>query len=451
MKISFQKISLFTNNYFLPIVLIAIHLFLLINLRFEAWPEMLVYPYLLNNNFSLYQDIINPYVPVFTWILQLYFSVVSISITNLKLITWTIILVTDILVFTITKKHFGKNTAIAALVFFVIFQPLLDGNGLWYDLSLAPVLLLAFHFQSPILLGLSFFIKQSVIWLFIIYLKKWKKLFLSIVLFFLISSTPFYFSNSLNDYWFWSWQFPFTIFPFMPGHKDFGQLYTWALALFPFFLPMILLFAKNQSTKIFFHPTNPSIWMLLCFLFIFPRFGLFHLQPALAFAALSLGKSASKLNFKSIIRSPVIKILLTSYFLLLASIWFRHIKYFWHTPTRFFEPGIVQAAQKLSDHTDPKEPLLFLNSPRQLMVISNRLPTKPWIDTFPWYLELPGMQQKIIESIKNQNNSVIVFSQYQDKGQYQPGSYTPSKINNFINKQFANQQQISDNIFLLTK
>src|SRR3989344_6829290 len=204
----------------IPLFLILIHLFLLFNLRFEAWPEMLIYPYLLNHGFKLYQDIINPYPPLFTTVLASFFAVVNLSVLNLKIFTWALILVTDLLIFLIARCRSGFKSALMALGFFVIFQPLLDGNGLWYDLALTPILLLAFHFNAPVLLAAGFFIKQSVVWLFPLMYRQWKQLTLALLSFFLFFCILFALQGNLSDYLFWPWRFAFTIFPFMPGHKD---------------------------------------------------------------------------------------------------------------------------------------------------------------------------------------------------------------------------------------
>jgi len=61
------------------------------------------------------------------------------------------------------------------LAFFVSWQPVLDGNGLWFDLMLTPFILIAFYRQSPALLSVAFFFKQTTLWLFPLFFKQWKK------------------------------------------------------------------------------------------------------------------------------------------------------------------------------------------------------------------------------------------------------------------------------------
>src|SRR3989344_6747255 len=120
-------------------ILLIIHIALLVNLRFEAWPEMLVYPYLNLHGFQQYRDIIHPYPPLPIWFLAGWFRLVEISVANLQLLTWGLIAAIDGLLFWITSKRYGSQAALIGISFFVLFQPLLAGNGLWFDLLLVPL------------------------------------------------------------------------------------------------------------------------------------------------------------------------------------------------------------------------------------------------------------------------------------------------------------------------
>ncbi|OGY19147.1 MAG: hypothetical protein A2784_00105 [Candidatus Chisholmbacteria bacterium RIFCSPHIGHO2_01_FULL_48_12] len=413
------------KHFLIVCLLITVHWLLLFNLRFEAWPEMLVYPYLLNHGFKLYQDIINPYPPLFTTVLASFFSLVNLSVANLKIFTWSLILLTDLLIFFIAHRRFGLKAGLVALAFFVLFQPLLDGNGLWYDLALTPVLLLAFYFNSPVLLSAGFLMKQSVIWFFPLMYRQWKQLLVSLGCLFLFFAIIFALQGNLQAYLFWPWRFALTILPTLPGHKDFGSPPMWLIALTPF-IPVALL-----------KKTKPFYWIILSFLFIFPRFGLFHLQPALAFASLSLAASLQSIKLRRLHFYAFMP-----FTLIISLLWYRQITLFWHKPTRFFEPEILAAAQKLKSATSADKPILFLNAPDQLMVLADRLPVKPWAITFPWYLELPGFQQRVISAVEDQQVTSVIFS---------PGFYRPKDLDDFINQHFPEITPISDQIQLKSR
>src|SRR4030042_6988804 len=87
----------------LPLMLL-VHLLLLINTRFTLWPEMVVYPYLVNNGFLLYRDIINPYPPFLTYFLTIFSKNVGYNPFSYQIFTWGIILLTDIVIYILSKK-----------------------------------------------------------------------------------------------------------------------------------------------------------------------------------------------------------------------------------------------------------------------------------------------------------------------------------------------------------
>ena len=102
------------------LILVLIHLFLLINLRFEAWPEIIIYPWLMDHGFKLYKDIINPYLPGLTWFLYFFFRLFGFTLLNWQLLTWGIILLTDALVYFIARRKYGSTPALVGLIFFII-------------------------------------------------------------------------------------------------------------------------------------------------------------------------------------------------------------------------------------------------------------------------------------------------------------------------------------------
>src|SRR3990167_8695232 len=76
--------------------LVAIHLILLINTRFTLWPEMVVYPYLLNNGFVLYRDIITNYSPIFIYILSFWSRTLGYQPSVFQMLAYLIILAIDV-------------------------------------------------------------------------------------------------------------------------------------------------------------------------------------------------------------------------------------------------------------------------------------------------------------------------------------------------------------------
>jgi len=149
---------------------LVVHVFLLSGLRFTAWPEMLSYPYLRNNGFLLYKDMIHPYPPVLTMALSIIYKLFGYKLIVLKVFTWLIILVNDVLIFLIVKKMVNSERwAVISVIFYVLIQPFLEGNQLWFDLAIVPFILLSTYcilqkkfFWSGLFLGVAILTKQTV-------------------------------------------------------------------------------------------------------------------------------------------------------------------------------------------------------------------------------------------------------------------------------------------------
>lgn len=409
---------------------IGLHLFVLTQLRYEVWPEMIVMPYLMNHGFVLYKDMVAPYTPLLVEILKFWMGLTGVSVLSLKIFTWGLVAIIDSLIYRISLKKYGKRAAIWSLVFFVMLQPVLDGNGLWFDLAVIPLLLMAFYSRNSIFWSLAFLTKQSVIWLLPLWRKSLMKLFLITSLLVGLLLVLYAKAGAAKDFWFWAFNYTFRWFPFMPGHKDFGSWRLWAMAIFPWVVIVInfVLASKNKFSWLL-DKKNPLAWSVWLIPLVLPRFGLFHFQPALAFLALGVGMFYNDYkNYKSY-KNYILIYLMAVY---LGFSWFRVIQAQWQKPDRFLEQEVYQTSAKLILETDQNQPVLLVNGPELAYVFSDRLPPKPWVTQFPWYLELPGYQEKLIDNYRNQNLTQIVFTPYMNEGQFVPGSYQPKKLLEYL-------------------
>src|SRR3989344_8418912 len=327
------------------VFLLLVHLVLLLTTQFILWPEMVVYPYLMNNGFVLYRDIINPYTPLFNYFLAFFAKIFGYEAFPYQVLTWLIILATDILIFKITKKA-------ATLAFFVFVSIPFGINGLWYDLVQAPFLLGAVYYFSNFLKGtrsdlvkavallsVSFFIKQQTIWLalwfliaFIYTFKKQslrifaqnKQLLLIPTAFLLAFISVFYFQTNLKEFFYLAFYFPFIKASLMPGYILLPTLRQ--AAVVGFLLLVYVSFFKRSSQKNFFLISG-SVLMI----FAYPRFDYFHLAPSLSVLAVVFGQNIEtikKLNFGR-------KLLLTAALLALAFNFFRYIAKYSAKEVRF--------------------------------------------------------------------------------------------------------------------
>ncbi|MFC1624889.1 hypothetical protein ACFL15_00775 [Patescibacteria group bacterium] len=92
------------KNILFLIALISIHIFILFGLQFTAWPEMFSYPYLRNNGFLIYKDMIHPYPPVLTLALSIIFKILGYKLLTLRIFTYLIVITNDLIIFYYPKK-----------------------------------------------------------------------------------------------------------------------------------------------------------------------------------------------------------------------------------------------------------------------------------------------------------------------------------------------------------
>ena len=182
--------------------------------------------------------------------------------------------------------------------------------------------------------------------------------------------------------------------------------------------------------------------MSLCisFLFAVPRFAYFHLIPAVAFASFLLPTTSVPKSFK------LYKVGYTFAVSLLAIIF---IVNSWHKPTRFFDSEVFAVQEKIVQEIGDQQGVYFYNVPSQYFVFTNVLPLKPWVDTFPWYLEVGGVQQQIIESLEK--SPYIVAATFQNEGAFVPGSYKPQLIDFYITGHFTKIAQITPQLILMSR
>ena len=450
------------------LILLLIHLLLLINTQFTLWPEMVVYPYLLNNGFLLYRDIINPYPPLLIWFLTISSRIFGYFPSPYQILTWAVILIIDLSIYTITGKLFKKRFyQLTSTLFFIILSIPFGVNGLWFDLVQTPLILWSLYFFykflnakrgddlkynlfiSSLFLAVAFFIKQQVFWIILLFLSiaLWKYKFnvskflrnhylaaLPISTLLIIQSIYFTEQGILRDFIFWVLYFP-AVASKMPGYvliPSTRQLLV-VFALFGLFMPVI--FKKSQPL----FQTTTAILVL----FAYPRFDYFHLIPALAIASVMLG-----MIIDGFVKSNIlIKTIFLTSVVFLSLFTFRHIQEYWHSETRFFEREILKNARVL-DLVIREDRIVYLqNAPDQLLPISKTLPIKPWADDFPWYLEVANLQGRVIDGLVAEKPRFIIFQPYSEGRKYDLGSYRPTSVVNYINNNYEGFARIDSDLY----
>ncbi len=448
------------------VCLLGLHLFLLFNLQFTVWPEMISYAYLRNNGFLLYKDMIHPYPPILTMALAFLYKVFGYKLLVLKIFTWTIILVNDLLIVAIVRKITKNNlSVILSLTSYILLQPFLEGNQLWFDLAIVPPVLLATYYllqkSSPknliiigFALGVAALIKQTAglylvfSILYIVYRnRKFKPtlylllgpMFLGLVLILRLIA-----ENSLANFINWTLIYPLTYWSKFPGYVQMTlsnhQLLTLALLI----LPLVLLLVKSWKSFLANKPMLfTTCYLLLSFALVYPRFSFFHLQLVLAFIAILFGYLAGR------IKSKFIYALCAMYFVLIAIIIIRPtVISDWKKEPRFWGEKDIKLGELIFQRTNPDDKIFLLGPYSTLYVFAGRVPPKRWTDNFGWYLEIPGVQEEIISGwAKDPPESI--FWQKPLKGNWHDlGVYQPKKIKNWIEENYIKKEEVSSGIWL---
>lgn len=453
----------------LLILLVAGQLLILIKSQFTAWPEMLSYPYLMINGFLNYQDIINPYPPILPQFLSLYYKAVGLGLIQLKIITYITIIVSDLLIFLISKKYNSFRNAVAAVLIYIPLQIVFEGNGLWFDLFITPVYLLLYLVSLKIvrqkhssfytvglfglIFGIALLIKQTSVFLLIL-----------VVFYFLLNNIVF--RNFKAAFYFLF----FLLIPFFVTihltilNKTFEHFYYWVFKypyihiqsqgflLFPTIkqLAILMLFLIITLIQVLINKNSKKIQLLFLFFiaslfFSIPRFSFFHLQPAIPFFALLFSFSSADRNKKMALYAKTSVIMLT---LLVFVLYYP--KYFNKQP-RFYDNKTVDESGILGSQLRNKGPVLFYNVSSEYFVIGNLFPVKPWADTFPWYLESQGLQERMVESLNSPDVQFVVKRKFNNEGKFVPGSYVPENLDRFISDNFKNIGTVNNNIWILEK
>jgi hypothetical protein len=382
----------------------------------------------------------------------------------------------DILIFSIVKKKLkNQKFATFSLFAFIILQTIYGGNQPWFDLFSVPFLLLYFYFllefiynqkgkwafSSGLFFALSFFIKQTALWLLtpflIISLSQKKEIFKKFLTFFLPTFLFFGFfifyhhlQKNLINFWFWAFKYPFTILPNMPGHRLFPTAKQTFLYLSPLFILIIftllniktnIINTSSQHKKIF---SLSLAFSLVSLLFCFPRWDIFHLQPAVAFSSLLVAQPI--LIFRKISqKKPIFKIisflLLFTLFLNITVITYKNIILKWRKNERFYNQDILEIAAWIKANTQPSDRIFVFNSEENIYFLAQKLPPTPWAINFPWYFEVHGLQEKVIQGLKMQKPKYVIYQPFLSGAKYQIGSYQPAHLAQYI---FSNYKKTKE-------
>ncbi len=453
--------------------LLSFQLFLLANLQFTAWPEMLSYPYLRNSGFLLYKDMIHPYPPLLTVLLSFVYKLFGYDVMVLKTVAWIIILFSSAILYYVANYITGKKTiSLISVGFYVLIQPFFEGNMLWFDMAIVPPVLLGTYFalrwihekNDNFLLLTSFFfstaalIKQTaalflvVLGIYIIFRGMTRSRLLKLIIPALILLMPLTLrliqEQVLQDFINWTILYPLGEWGKFSGYVQMSlttrQLAVVTILFVPIIVINIVLPASARlwqagRRKIFSDTTSLLLTLLLVvsLVMVYPRFSFFHLQLALAFIVLNFVLIAKSWDVKRVV------MLFSCVVLLLIPFVHKPVLAIdWQKDTRFYDTKDIDLANKIANITDRKDKVFFLGLHSGLYIMADRMPSKRWTDNFSWYLEIPGVQEEIV-SRWEKNPPVYVFWRQPSVGNsFDLGVYQPKKIVEYVQNYYNFESEL---------
>jgi hypothetical protein len=286
-------------------------------LQLSLGPRVILAPWLLRHGFVLYQTMVDIHAPLMSLLLAALSSVVPDGLTLAKLVLVALLSTTTLLTFLATKRHAGWVAGIWAVFWFALWSPRFEFGKLWYESFLAPIYLVFFLIYRPsarswaprscvlvgVLAGAAVLIKQHAAVMFVaflvwhaftgIHLKRARRSVLREVLVMgLASAVPVMAfaayqavtAGTLSGFLYWTVGYEVTgvYNRFASQVPTVSQIVT--LASCAFLLPAALIALVEQKRD------GDERWMVVAWglilaaagsLMAYPRFELFHLQPAL--------------------------------------------------------------------------------------------------------------------------------------------------------------------------
>ncbi len=455
-----KKILTLIKKSSLPILIILIlfQLFIFTKTEFTAWPEMNLWPYLILKGWLPYKDFAMVHTPLLVLTLTLFNRIFGVGILQLKLFTWILILFSDLTLFFVVKKMFNEKRALLALFIYVPLLIFFQGNGLWFDLAIAPLGLLIYFFLTKkkyLFAGIFFFLvvftKQTAIWFSIPILfqifsshefsikKSWPGMdyfllgFLSPTL---ITLLIFWLFKFLPDFTFWAIRFGIFYLPGAFGQIHFPSLRELLVSFIPFLFLVLYVYKFKKKTN-----WPLIVWAVFGILGAYPRWEWFHYQPALSFVAII----ASLVFFES--NKKIEKIIWSLLFIAVIFLSGRYIYRNWGLETRFYDSLTKKVVSEVKEKVKPNEKIQVINYWDNIYPLTDTLPSfKPWTPYLTWYLKYPSIENKYVYEMGINKPNVIVQGKFVENS---PNSYIIPQLDSFINNFYEPVNTVNGQVDIL--
>ncbi|OGG03760.1 hypothetical protein A2Z33_04705 [Candidatus Gottesmanbacteria bacterium RBG_16_52_11] len=409
------------------ILIIVCHLYILTNTGFLDWPEMLVYPWLIDKGFAPYRDMLVMYPPLGLYFLTFIFRILGYTPEALRIVAYSIVVLTDVLVYVVAAGIWRRKPVIPVVIlgFYAAWHPVYEGNTLWFEHLSLPFLLVSFWAMISFLrarkrqfivlaglfLAVSLQIKQTNLWpfmatmlfLLIVGGRDMRQRIRSLALFvapvLIISGCMLVYMDAKSlaaDYLYWVYFYPWSTAVRINSYvvqPSLGQ----ALRVIPPYLFVLLALLGIDD------PTNNKkgrqamvLSAALALVLVFaawPRWAVFKQLPSLPFAALASGFAFVRFrDYLSPRRFGVLTVIIT-FLTLTASV--RSLYRFYtkqaYGMQDFMGNDVRNGFAGVSRLTGGSDVYIYGRYDFGYLLLNHLPPVRPWTQHFPWMLSRPGL------------------------------------------------------------
>ena len=407
-------------------LIIALHISLLLHLIFFPYPELFVYSFLSSKGLLPYRDIFDQHFPgIMLFPINLY-SLGLATFARIRVVHLLLVALNQILLYKIGCRITNSNKkALLMNFFYLLWQPYFEGNVLWIESFVTPLLLFSYYFLdancrkrlfiSGLLMGLALVFKQVVfpLILFVVvylFVKNSKKMFL--VYLFGLSIFPilmimFVFSKGIfGEFLYWTATFNLTVFSQM-GRKDpnlAGLIQAAPLFALGFLSAFFVLvkFGKKYLPLLLFAAAT--------LFFAYARYDFIHLQPSLPFFICLITLSLFSINRRLLVIFIIVYITLASFFII------RFYKLNFGSTIVFWGETEKLVTTIVKENTNPDDKIFSYGSIPDIYFLTNRLPPgNKFVFQFPWFMKVA--EKDILKGIIQDSPQIVV----EEEGVYVQG------------------------------
>ncbi len=473
-----MKIS--RHVFFLSSIAIIIsHVVILAITEFIDWPEILLYPWLLHNGFTLYTTLLIPYQPLVLLFLQVIYNLLGYWVDSLRILHIIFITTVDFALLCILYKTTKSyRAAFFGILIYSLLQPMAEGNSLWFDHFALPGLAFGYYFtlkaiQSKrasvntvcaiICVGITILIKQTMLWVLGIlflyplidyfflksknYTYKMPIIGTLSLLFPFAQFLYFFFKNQGDNYFFWVYQFGFglrndpnyVIPPNIYGDYPFILMVALTLAL-----ALLALKIKPRQWIIGYDTT----WFGFAILTMFPRWTLTHFQAPLLFLIILFAHLVHVYGMNGLKKNITVLLIITIFILLSLKIEYTYIKNHIFLSYRFYTDKTKNTIEAIKQ-TKSKESYFLFGNTEYFYVYLHEIPLiTPYIQLFPWNTQIPGIQEEQIEMLEKKKIRYIFYAPYHPNNVFYNGQ-KPEKLSFYLINTYELIENIGDiNVYM---